>query len=231
VADLDLFQLGLALDALPPSSRCITPLRVAQRLSEFLTEWWQAGDDGVSLAQAFRLLPTETITGVVLRALAEIEATDPRYWSLPALDTLLPLLRVAAWQELIAGRLLLEATPANGSRHRGLSPLDLPWFIPDFSCSRLLHDGRVVYDEVRARQSPAPAPVERWRERQPADEIKAALENILSTNPDMTGGELETKLYNHFDGKVPRKAVRDVIKKYAPQTIIRPGRPRKNSPN
>jgi hypothetical protein len=218
VADLDLFRFGLALDALPPSPRYIAPHRVAQRLS-FLTEWWQAGGDAVSLAEAFRLLPTETVTGVVLRALAEIEATDPRYWSLPALDTLLPLLRVAAWQELIA----------NGSRHRMLSPLDLPWLIPDFSCSRLLHDGRVVYDEARVRQSPAP--VERWRERQPADEIKVALENILSTNPDMTGGELETKLYNHFGGKMPRRALRDAIKKYALQVIRRPGRPRKNSPS
>jgi hypothetical protein len=226
VADLDLFQLGLALDALPPSSRCITPHTVAQRLSEFLIEWWQVGGDGVSLIQAFRLLPTKTVTSVVLRALAEIEATDPRYWSLPALDTLLPLLQVAAWQEAIAGRFLLEAVPVNGSRHRALSSLDLPWLIPDFSCSRLLHAGRVVYVEVRVRQSPIP--VERWRERQPADEIKVALKNILSTNPDITGGKLETELYNHFSGKVTRAAVRNAIKQYAQKTIIRPGRPRKN---
>jgi hypothetical protein len=229
VADLDLFQLGLALDALPPSPCCIAPLRVAQRLSELLTEWWQAGGDGVSLAEAFRLLPTETVTGVILRALTEIEATDPRYWSLPTLDTLLPLLRVAAWQQCIAGRLLLEAIPANGSRHRALSPLDLPWLIPDFSCSRLLHDGRVVYDEVRVRQ--LPAPVERWRERSPPNEIRIALENILSTKPDMAGGELETALYNHFGGKVTRDVARAAIKQHAPQTIRRRGRPRKNSPN
>jgi hypothetical protein len=230
VADFDLFRLGLALDALPPSPRYIAPLRVAQRLSELMTEWWQAGTDPVSLAEAFRLLSTETVTGVVQRALVEIEATDPRYWSLPALDTLLPPLRVAVWQELIAGgRLLLEAIPANGSRHRALSSLDLPCFVPDFSCSRLLHDGRVVYDEARVRQ--LPAPVKRWREQPPADEIRVALENILSTEPDMTGGALETALYNRFDGKVTRDVVRATIKQHAPQTIIRRGRPRKNSPN
>ena len=229
VADFDLFRLGLALDALPPSPRNIDPLNIAQRLSGFLTEWWQVGDDGVSLAEAFRLLPTETVTGVVLRALAEIEGTDPRYWSLPALDTLLPKLQVAVWQQAVDARLLLEAVPANGSRHRALSALDLPFLVPDFSDSRLLHDGRVVYAEVRVRQSPAP--VKRWREEPSSADIEGALINILSTKPDMTGGALETALYNHFDGKVTRETVRAVIKKYAPQTIIRPGRPKKNSPN
>jgi hypothetical protein len=227
VADLDLFRLGLALDALPPSPRYIDPHRVAQRLSGFLTEWWQAEGDGVSLAEAFRLLPTETVTGVVLRALAEIEGTDPRYWSLPALDTLLPLLRVAVWQQAIDSQLLLEAVPANGSRHRALSPLDLPFLIPDFLDSRLLHNGRAVYAEVRVRQSPAP--VKRWREEPSPADIKNALE--LLTKPSMTGGALETALYNHFDGRVTRDTVRAAIKKYAPQTVIRPGRPKKNSPS
>jgi hypothetical protein len=232
VADLDLFRLGLALDVLPPSPRSVTPLKVAQGLAEFLTEWWQTGGDFVSLAQAFRLLPAETVAGVVLRALAEIQGTDPRYWSLPALDTLLPLLRVAAWQELIGGgSLLLEAVPANASRHRVLSPLDLPWLIPDFSGSRLLHDGRVAYAEARVRR--VPVPVERWRKRPSEEEqkeIRIAIENILSTNPGIIGGELETKLYKHFDGKVIRTVLRAAIKGHelAQKTIIRPGRPRKN---
>jgi hypothetical protein len=229
VTDLDLFRLGLALDALPPSPRYIDPHKVAQRLSGFLTEWWQAGGDGVSLAEAFRLLPTETVTGVVLRALAEIEGTDPRYWSLPALDTLLLLLRVAVWQQAIDSQLLLEAVPANGSRHRALSPLDLPFLIPDFSDSRLLHNGRAVYAEVRVRQSPAP--VKRWRKEPSPADIKDALDNILSIRPGITGGALETALCNHFDGRVTRDTVRAAIKKYAPQTVIPPGRPKKNSPS
>ena len=229
MADLDLFQLGLALDALPPLPCYIAPLKVAQRLSEFLCEWWQAADEAVPLAEAFRLLSAEVVTGVVLRAMTEIEATDPRYWSLPALDTLLPLLQTAAWQALVGGRLLLEAVPAGASRHRTLSALDLPWLIPDFSCSRLLHDCRVVYDEVRVRQSPAP--VERWRKRPSEEEegeIKVALENILAANPGMTGGQLETALYDYFGGRVTREVLRAAIKQHAQKTIIGRGRPRKN---
>ena len=180
----------------------------------------------MSLAEAFRLLSTETVTGVVLRALAEIEGTDPRYWSLPALDTLLLKLRTAVWQQAIDAQLLLEAVPANGSRHRALSPLDLPFLIPDFSDSRLLHNGRAVYAEVRVRQSPAP--VKRWREEPSPADIKNALDSILSTNPGMTGGALETAVYNHFDGRVPRETVRAAIKQHAQKTIIRRGRPRKN---
>jgi hypothetical protein len=227
VADLDLFRLGLALDALPPSPRSVTPLRVAQRLSEFLTESWQASaSDGAPLAEAFRLLLTETVTGVVLRALAEIQGTDPRYWSLPALDTLLPLLRVAAWQELIGGgSLLLEAVPANGSRHRVLSPLDLPWLIPDFPRSRLLHDGRVVYDEARVRRSLAP--VKRWREHPSLADIESALADILSVKPTLAGEALENALRVQLGEGMTREAARAAIKQHAPLTIRKPGRPRK----
>ena len=71
-----MFQLGLALDALPPLPCYIAPLKVAKRLSEFLCEWWQAADEAVPLAEAFRLLSAEVVTGVVLRAMTEIETTD-----------------------------------------------------------------------------------------------------------------------------------------------------------
>jgi hypothetical protein len=133
---------------------------------------------------------------------------------------------VAAWQELIGGgSLLLEAIPVNGSRHRALSPLDLPWLIPDFPCSRLSHDGRVVYDEARVRR--LPAPVKRWREHPPLANIERALANILLAKPTLAGEALENALCAQLGEGMTREAARAAIKQHAPQTIRRPGRPRK----
>lgn len=109
-----LAEFGLRLALLPPISRG-THLDGPRLQAKHLANLWCA-DGAVFLAEAFRLLDVPMIAGVLLRTAVEIETADPRYWPFPDFEALLPPLRDQAWQEILVGRLVLEAVPAKGSR-------------------------------------------------------------------------------------------------------------------
>jgi hypothetical protein len=79
-----------------------------------------AENDHVLLAEAFRLLDADAVAGAVLRGTVELEREgDPRYWTFPTLEELLPALRELAWQRVLAGNLLVEGIEGiRGKRHR-----------------------------------------------------------------------------------------------------------------
>jgi hypothetical protein len=126
-------ELALRIALLPPISRGVFAMEAARQFSAQLIELWRKVDDDVALGGVYRLLDAETVAGVVLRILAETEGTDPRYWTLPDLDALLPALRAEAWEEIMAGRLLVEAVKAG--QHQTLAPVLLRQLVPDWQWS------------------------------------------------------------------------------------------------
>ena len=109
VAEFPELELRIAL--LPPLSRGLH-LAGPRVHAERLVALWRS-DDPVPLGEAFRLLvDVDMVAGAILRTIANSEHgyPDPRHWRFPDLEALLPELRACAWQEILAGRLLVEAS-------------------------------------------------------------------------------------------------------------------------
>jgi hypothetical protein len=118
-ASLPLAELEFRIALLPPISRGapVSEEWPARALAgpwlhaERLVELWKT-DGVVALAEAFRLLDVEAVAGVILRTVVAGDYDnkgDPRHWHFPSFTDLLPPLREAAWQEAVAGKLVLEA--------------------------------------------------------------------------------------------------------------------------
>jgi hypothetical protein len=238
LASLPLAEVEARLMLLPPISRG-THLRGPTLYAERLVELWRASDD-VALSEAFRLLDASSVAGVLLRAVVNDDppprSADRRYWKFPALTELLPTLREQVWQRVLAGRFMVEGIPRErGKQHRPLSPSELPRFSPDWQMSRLIRDGRDAYVQVRVSHSPPVAPVKRWRKPPTQKDIKDALldpeQGLLKTAPTLSGERLENALCKRLGERMTRQKARNAIKRWAPQTVKRVGRPRKkNSP-
>ena len=121
---IPLAELALRILILPPISRGMHfagpncgPEQHARRLVKL---WQVAENDHVLLAEAFRLLDADAVADAVLRGTVELEREgDPRYWTFPTLEELLPALRELAWQRVLAGNLLVEGIEGiRGKRHR-----------------------------------------------------------------------------------------------------------------
>src|SRR5262249_29943610 len=155
------FEIAL----LPPISRG-THLAGPQLHAERLVKLWRT-DEAVPLAQATRLLEVSAVEGAIWQTMMAIgEFGNSRYWQFPELEQLLPPLRDLTWQEILAGRLTVEATPVKGTRHRVVSPGELQDGLePDWQWSRLLRGGRGVFADVLVSDKP-PAPTQkRWQEQ------------------------------------------------------------------
>ena len=163
------------------------------RAERLIADVWKAEGE-VALGEAFRLLDVETVAGVILRATIERDERDdcrrdPRHWHFPPFPDLLPPLREAAWQEILAGKIVLEAVKGvAGRRHQPLPPALLPRLTPDWELARLIRDGRDEYIDVRARPMPATDIPRPWQQKKPSrDELKDAVEDAAeaysSENP------------------------------------------------
>jgi hypothetical protein len=179
VAVQDAVEIEFRIALLPPISRG-AHLAGPQLHAERLIEIWKA-DSEVPLGEAFRLLDVETVERVILRTVVagDYDEGDPRHWHFPPFSNLLPSLREAAWQEILAGTFVLEAIKGiTGRRYRPLVPALLPRLAPDWELSRLTRDGRDEYIEVRVRPMPAADIPWPWRQKKPSrDELKDAVED------------------------------------------------------
>jgi hypothetical protein len=97
---------------------------------------------------------------------------------------LLPSLRETAWQEILAGKLVLEAIKGvTGRQHRPLAPVLLPRLTPDWGLSRLIRDGRDEYIEVRVRPMPATAIPRPWQGKPSLADVEAAARAVAEAYP------------------------------------------------
>lgn len=123
MGELPLAEIEFRLALLPPISRS-AHLAGPKLHAERLIELWKA-DGEVALAEAFRLLDVATVAGVILRTVVagDYDEGDPHHWLFPRFADLLLSLREAAWQEILAGKLGLEAIKGvTGRQHRPLAP-------------------------------------------------------------------------------------------------------------
>jgi hypothetical protein len=230
VADLGLAEIEFRLARLPPMSRGVH-LKGPALYAERLCELWKVDGD-VSLGEAFRLLDAGAVEAVRWRTIATDDfadrPTNPRYWSFPSLEELLPPLREQAWQEMPASTLMVEAIKGvRGKRHRVVRPAELPRLTPDWDLARLTLDGRDEFVDVRVRQ-PAGEPVKKaWRASISETDLRAAAEAIAQACEPGTrlsesefGTRLKTQTGRH---DLTRKAVRTALNDYAPQLKIQPG--------
>jgi hypothetical protein len=187
--------------------------------AERLVALWAVDDgDDVPLSDAFRLLDVPSVAGVLLRA--TVERGDARYWPFPSLMELLAPLREVAWQEILAGRLVV--VPRG---RRALPAAELPGFVPDWQHSLLTRPrADRVYAGVRVGRLPPAA------EPQPKlslKEIKDALSEILKAEPTLFGEKLENAL--RAKGTTREKA-RKAIKAWAKDTVRARGEKTRKSP-
>ena len=129
-----LAELELRILLLPPISRgahLAGPALHAQRLVEL---WGVEGGDDLPLTEAFRLLDSDAVTGVILRTLyasdREYHNPHPSYWVFASLDDMLPELRDLSWQAMLTGALLVEAV--RGKRCQVVQPAELLRLAPDW---------------------------------------------------------------------------------------------------
>jgi hypothetical protein len=149
-----------------------------------LTVLWQVPDDDqVTLSEAFRLLDAEAVEGAIWRVMVARERNgDPRYWTFPEIDELLPALRELAWQDMLAGMLLVEASKGvRGKHYRTILPAELPRLVPDWELSRLVFSGRDEFVDVRVQRAPAEAVKKAWRKKYSHDELKDAAKKIAES--------------------------------------------------
>jgi hypothetical protein len=187
------------------------------------------------LAEAFRLLDVETVAGVILRTVVagDYSGGDSRHWHFPPFAELLPSLREAAWQEVLAGRLVLEAIKGiTGRRHQPLVPALLPRLTPDWELSRLTRDDRDDRDEyidVQVRPMPATDIPRPWQKKPSRDELKDAVEDAAEA---YSSGD--PPLFDEFWAAVKIRApgttqiqMRKALKKQVPRLHRKRGQTRK----
>jgi len=175
---LGVAEIELRIALLSPISRD-AHLAGPQLHAERLIELWRSPDGDVALTEAFRLLDVDAVAGVIWRTVTANEYRgDSRHWIFPPLVDLLPPLRALAWEEALAGRLVLEGVKGlTGRRHHPLAPALLPRLTPDWDLSRLTRDGRDEYIEVRVRSMPATDIPRPWQKKPSRDELKDAVED------------------------------------------------------
>jgi hypothetical protein len=201
------------------------PIVHARRLVDL---WKVESHDDVPLVQAFRLLDPEAVAGTILRMLYMSDKdyrSDPRHWTFPPLEDLLPELRDLSWQLMLDRTLSVEAIRGmRGKRHRTVLPAELLRLAPDWELSRLILDGRDEFIDARARRAsiePAKGP---WGEHPSKSDVAAAMVEVAKEYPspqeyppdaprpsfDAVWAKLKARL---GDG-VTRKQARDALKKY-----------------
>jgi hypothetical protein len=208
--------LEFRIALLPPISRGVH-LDGPRLHAERLIEAW-AADGEVALGQAFRLLDVETVAGVILRTVTANEYEgDPRHWHFPPLADLLPPLREQAWQEILAGRLMLKAIKGErGKQYRTLAPAELVRLTPDWEVARLTRDGRDEHVDTRVRRRPAIKPTWR-RDRIPGADLEGAMEEIASAHEGRTPpyfDDVLKELRRRFGEDLPRDTVRGILNNY-----------------
>ena len=177
------FELALQIALMPPISagaHLAGPKLHADRLIEL---WKVADGDDVPLAEAFRLLDAEAIEGAIFRVtLARERKHDPRYWTFPEIEELLPELNELAWQGMLAGTLLVKAIKGvHGKRYRTVLCAELPRLEPDWQLSRLVLSGRDEFIDVRVQRAPTEPVKKAWRKPYTDDELKPATEALAKT--------------------------------------------------
>jgi hypothetical protein len=224
------FELELRIMLLPPISRGANldgPAIQAQRLVEKV--WQVASNDGVPLVEAFRQLGAEEVEGAIWRTLATGEYPgDPRHWVFPGLEDLLPELRKAAWQNMLAGALLTKAIKGvRGKRHRTVLPAELVRLAPDWEASRLTLGRIDEFIDVRVQRLPAELVKKAWGKKPDKAAVAAAAkETAREYSPDAPPTEREwwDKLKARLGDGVTREIERDALKTYAPHLRGSPGR-------
>jgi hypothetical protein len=221
MANLPLAEIEFRIALLPPISRGAHldgPILHAGQLFEL----WKA-DGEVALTEAFRLLDVETVARVILHTVTagDYDEGDPRHWHFPPFADLLPPLREAAWQEILAGKLVLDAIKGvSGRRHKPLLPAVLPRLIPDWELSRLIRDGRDEYIDVRVRPMPAIDIPRPWQPTKPSREkIRTVAEEIAKAHPPPDGqlsfADFWVALKAGAGVGVTRRQALDALDKYA----------------
>jgi hypothetical protein len=223
---LGVVELEFRIALLPPILRG-SPFGGPVLYARQLVELWGSPDGEVPLAEAFRLLDVDAVAGVILRATTEYDQGDLRYWHFPPFADLLPQLRAQAWQEILAGKLVLEGLKGlTGRRHHALAPALLPRLTPDWDLSRLTRDGRDEYTDVRVRR-PAAEPVKAtWRERIPEKALENAMQDIARTyegRPRPRFKDVLKEMRDRLGSDLPRDVVRNALTDYAPQLKRAPG--------
>lgn len=212
---IPLAELVLRIALLSPISRGVH-LDGPRLHAERLVALWQADDDAV-LSEAYRLLDAAAVARAIMRLAVEIEHGDPRYWTFPELEELLPALRDLAWDEILAGRLTVEAVAGvHEGRRRRIPPVQLQRLEPDWPLSRLTHAGQDEFTDVRVRRVVPRAPK---RQRPPSRAtMRAALKKIeagLSPDTVPSFAELWAALRNEV-GPISRQSAREALIEYAP---------------
>jgi hypothetical protein len=225
VEAIPLAELAFRILILPPISRgthFVGPNSGPKLQAQRVVEAWQVPQgDPVPLIQAFRLLDVPAVAGAILRGIVELEREgDPRYWTFPTLEELLPELRELAWQRMCAGSLLVEGIKGiRGKRHRSLLPAELPRLVPDWELSRLTRDGHDEFIDVRVQRAPAEPVKKAWREKPSPTDIKVAVQEIDRAHPlnaePPTFDEFHSMLQSHFPD-FPRDEARKALN-YAPR--------------
>jgi hypothetical protein len=204
----------LILPPIPRGAHLVGPDWHARRLVEL----WQVTESDVLLADAFRLLDVNAVAGAILRGTVELKHEgDPRYWTFPTLEKLLPELRELAWQRMLAGSLLVEGISIRGKRHRSVLPTELPRLTPDWELSRLTQGGRDEFIEVRIQRAPDEPPAKKtWREKPSNAQVESALADIAKGYPagaQPAADEVLDKIRKRLGPEVTRSQVRAALKK------------------
>jgi len=220
---ISLAELAHRILILPPISRGTHfagpncgPEQHARRLVEL---WLVPESDHVLLAEAFRLLDVNAVADAILRSMVELEREgDPRYWTFPTLEELLPKLRELAWQRMLSASLVVEGIKGiRGKRHRSVLPAELPRLTPDWELSRLTQGDRDEFIEVRVQRTSAKPPVKKaWRNKPSNADVRSALAEIAKGYPpDARPAEKEIlrKVRDHRLGSgATRSQVRAALK-------------------
>lgn len=215
-------EIELRTALLPPISRG-AHLAGPRLHAERLVELWRSPAGEVPLAEAFRLLDVDAVAGAILRTVLVNEYEgDPRYWHFPPFADLLLPLREAAWQEALAGKLVLEAIKGlRGKRHRTLLPAELPRLIPDWELARLTLGDRDEFTAVRVRRSPAKPVKATCREQIPEKALENTMRDIALAHegkPRPREKDIVEEMRNRLGRPdLPRDVIRSAVKSYAPQ--------------
>src|SRR5262249_10844109 len=136
--------------------------------------------------EAFRLLGSKAIAGVIVRTLALKDYPgDGRHWTFPPLVDLLPELLATAWAAALDGTLLVEGIKGErGKRHLAVLPAELPRLTPDWDLSRLRRGERDEFIDVRGWGAPAEPSKKAWRGNKPsAAAVRDAVRKIADQHP------------------------------------------------